>query len=307
MSEKSLSVIELENHSFFHTYVVSPVQAFFRSHVVWPSKEYSLIFSSYMLILLSILLLLILLLGSSKTIYLSKFTFDDLIKFITKKNDITFTLYGYCVDNSCTTPSLVNNFDKLPSSSEITGKSSNQNHLDIPIPSIPTPSIPNVPSSVEPAVSAVSSAVTDAANTAANTAGDIAALLSAFDNFKPRSPTANVSGFFTIPYLIALIFNVISLPLLYFHFTIIAALLILTSSLLNFIACFFDLLLFVWVFDLISIIPGIGSQNTGPGIYLATMSVSFLTVATILLCIGSCSTVRSSSNDYENEEQSIFD
>ncbi|CAG8469065.1 6581_t:CDS:2 [Dentiscutata erythropus] len=127
-------------------------------------------------------------------------------------------------------------------------------------------------------------------------------LLSAFDNFKPRSPTANVSGFFTIPYLIALIFNVISLPLLYFHFTIIAALLILISSLLNFIAYFFDLLLFVWVFDLISIIPGIGSQNTGPGIYLATMSVSFLTVATILLCIGSCSTVRSTSN-----EQSIFD
>ncbi|CAG8564926.1 8959_t:CDS:1, partial [Racocetra fulgida] len=90
-----------------------------------------------------------------------------------------------------------------PSSSEITGKSSNQNRLDIPIPSIPTSSIPNVPSSVEPAVSAVSSAVTDAANTAANTAGDIAAvasglltqLLSAFDNFKPRSPTANVSGF----------------------------------------------------------------------------------------------------------------
>ncbi|CAG8830673.1 18214_t:CDS:2, partial [Gigaspora rosea] len=102
----------LENHSFFHTYVVSPVQEFFRSHVVRPSKEYPLIFSSFMLILLSILLLLILLL-----------------------------------DNSCTTPSLVNNFDKLPSSSEITCKSSNQNRLDIPIPSIPTPSIPNVPSS----------------------------------------------------------------------------------------------------------------------------------------------------------------
>ncbi|RIB24346.1 histidine kinase-like ATPase [Gigaspora rosea] len=54
-----------------------------------------------------------------------------------------------------------------------------------------------------PAVSAVSSAVTDVAQTAANSAGDIAAvapgllsqLLSAFDNFKPRSP-ANVSGFF---------------------------------------------------------------------------------------------------------------
>ncbi|CAG8856548.1 2751_t:CDS:1, partial [Gigaspora margarita] len=48
----------------------------------------------------------------SKTIYLSKFTFDELIKYITKKKDITFTLYGYCLDNSCTTPSLLNNFDK---------------------------------------------------------------------------------------------------------------------------------------------------------------------------------------------------
>ncbi|CAG8456325.1 2028_t:CDS:2 [Gigaspora margarita] len=211
----------------------------------------------------------------SKTIYLSKFTFSESIKFITKKNDITFTLYGYCVDNSCTKPSLVNNFDKLPSSSEITGKSLNQNRLEIPIPSIPTPSISNVPSSIEPAVSAFSSAITNGANTAANTAKDIAAiapgllsqLLSAFDNFKPRSPTANVS-----------------------------ALLILTSSILNIIACFFDLLLFVWVFDLISIIPGIGSQNTGPGIYLATISASFLTAATILLCI----TTVSSTTTYCN-------
>ncbi|CAG8603542.1 19664_t:CDS:2 [Racocetra fulgida] len=155
MPEKSLSDSDMtkpENHSSFHTYVVSPVQAFFRSHVVRPSKEHPSIFSFVILILLSILLLLILLLGSTKTIYLSKFTFGEPIKFITKKNDITFTLY------------------------EITGKSSNQNRLDILIPSIPTPSIPNVPSSVEPAVSAVSSAVTDAANTASNTAGDIAAV-----------------------------------------------------------------------------------------------------------------------------------
>ncbi|RIB18246.1 hypothetical protein C2G38_2245896 [Gigaspora rosea] len=194
--------------------------------------------------------------------------------------------------NSCTTLSLINNFDKLPSSSEITNKSSNQKRFDIPISSISTFSIPNVPSSV----SAVGSAVSDAANTAANTATNTAGkLLRAFDNFKPKSPTANVSGFFSIPYLIALIFNVISLSLLYFHFTIIAALLIVTSFLLNIIAWFFDFLLFVWVFDLISIIPGIGSQNTGPAIYLAGMSASFLTVAAILLCIDSCSSVRSTS------------
>jgi len=293
-----------ENHSSFHTYVISPIQTFFYNHVVRPSKETPLIFSSVILILLSILLLFILLIGSSKSIYLSKFTFDAPIKFITNKNEITFTLYGHCVDDSCTSPSLFNNFDKLPSSSEITGKSSKQKRLDIPTPSIPTPSIPNVPSSVAPVVSTVGGAVTDAANTAANTAGDIAAkapgllndLLSAFDNFKPKSPTANIAGLFSVPYLIALIFNVISLPLLYFHFTIIAAILILASCILNVIACFFDLLLFVWVFDLISVIPGIGSQDTGPGIYLATMSASFLTVATILLCIISCSAAAKSTS-----------
>ncbi|CAG8602666.1 10815_t:CDS:2 [Dentiscutata heterogama] len=233
-SNRRLSVVsnsdtaKPENNSSFHTYVVSPVQTFFHSHVVRPSKEYPLMIHALLLHWLIILI------------------------------------------------------NVLPSSSEITGKSSNQKRLDIPTPSIPTPSIPDVPSSVEPAVSAVSGAVTGAANTAVNTAADIAAkapgllsqLLSAFDKFKPR-----------------------------------------TSSLLNTIACFFDLLLFVWVFDLISIIPGIGSQNTGPGIYLATMSASFITVAAILLCISSCgSAIKSTSkclkklrrtkvNDAEKGEQ----
>ncbi|CAG8608373.1 11474_t:CDS:2, partial [Racocetra persica] len=50
--------------------------------------------------------------------------------------------------------------------------SSNQNHLNIL--SIPTPSTPNISSSVEPAVLAFSSTVADAANTASNTARDIA-------------------------------------------------------------------------------------------------------------------------------------
>ncbi|CAG8783689.1 45349_t:CDS:2 [Gigaspora margarita] len=67
----------------------------------------------------------------------------------------------------------------------------------------PTPSIPNVPSSVKPAVSAVSSAIIDATNTAANTAANTAReiamiapdllseLLRSFNNFKPKSPTTN--------------------------------------------------------------------------------------------------------------------
>ncbi|CAG8529695.1 12798_t:CDS:2, partial [Gigaspora rosea] len=106
---------------------------------------------------------------------------------------------------------ISSNSRHLPSSSEITNKSSNQKRFDIPISSISTFSIPNVPSSV----SAVGSAVSDAANTAANTA-------------------TNTAG-----------------------------------KLLR--------------------------QNTGPAIYLAGMSASFLTVAAILLCIDSCSSVRSTS------------
>ncbi|CAG8628682.1 3138_t:CDS:2, partial [Racocetra persica] len=93
-----------------------------------------------------------------------------------------------------------------PSPSEITGKFSNKNRLDIPIPSILTSSIPNVLSSLDSAVLAVSSTITDAANTATNSARDIAAvapsllsqLLSAFDNFKPRN-SANISALYAIP------------------------------------------------------------------------------------------------------------
>ncbi|CAG8454739.1 24683_t:CDS:2 [Cetraspora pellucida] len=283
--------VKPESYSFFHTYVASPIQAFFHSYIVRPSKETPLIFYSVILIILSILLLFVLL--------------------------ITFTLYGHCVDDECTTPSLINNFDKVPSSSEIKDKSSkNQKRLDIPnipTPSIPAPSVPDVSSSAGPAVSAVSGAVNDAANTAVNTAEDIAAkaqellskLLSSFDNFKPKSPTANISGFFSIPYLLAFIISIISLPFLYFRLTIIAAFLIITSSLLNAIACIFDLLLFVWVFDLISIIPGIGSQHTGPAIYLAIMSAALLSVAGIFLCIGSCcNAVRSTGKCIRNLKSS---
>ncbi|CAG8574503.1 639_t:CDS:2, partial [Racocetra persica] len=301
-----------ESHSFFHTYVASPLQTFFRSYIVRPSRESPLIFSSVIIIILSTLLLFILLVGSSKTIFLSKFIFDSKISFITKTNDITFTLYGHCVDDKCTTPSLVNNFDKVPSSSEINNKSSNRKRLDIPnvpTPSIPTPSVPDVPSSVGPAASAVSSAVNDAANTAVNAAQDIAAkaqellskLLSSFDNFKPKSPTSNIAGFFSIPYLLAFIFNIISLPFLYFNITMIATYIIVASAFLNILACVFDLLLFVWVFDLISIIPGIGSQQTGPAIYLAALSAALLTVAVILLSISSCcNSVRSTGKFVKN-------
>ncbi|CAJ0749883.1 19228_t:CDS:2, partial [Entrophospora sp. SA101] len=47
----------------------------------------------------------------------------------------------------------------------------------------------------------------------------------------------------------------------------------------------FDMLLFVWVFKAVALIPGLGQQKTGSGIHLAAWSLIFLTVATILMMI----------------------
>lgn len=84
------------NHSIFRQFKKNPL-------------FYSLVIFS---IFISNLLLFILLVGRPRTIYLTKFTFDESIKFITKKNDLTFTLFGHCIDEQCTTFSFINDFGK---------------------------------------------------------------------------------------------------------------------------------------------------------------------------------------------------
>jgi hypothetical protein len=247
------------------------------------------------LVFLSTLFLFILLIGGTKAIYLSKFTFDDPIKFITKKNEISFTLYGYCVDDQCSQPSITHNFDEMPSASEIANSSSliNLKRFD---PSDVGTTVENagttVGTTVENAGTTVGSTVENAGTTAVEETkkiveeapGLLNSLLSGFANFKPKTPTIGLSGFFSLPYLFAMTFNLTALFFLYFQLNFLAVTVILISSILNFIALLFDLLLFVWVFELIAIIPGIGSQHTGPGIHLASWSFIFLIIATILLC-----------------------
>ncbi|CAG8828556.1 29640_t:CDS:2, partial [Gigaspora margarita] len=154
-----------KKNTFFHTYIIHPV------------KENPLKYASVTLIALSSLFLFILLVGSVKTIYLAKFYFDEPIKVLTGKNEIKFTLYGYCVDDNCTKPSLANNFDKIPSSSEV-------------IPSIPTlisllsnPPIPSSNPSNPPIPSSIPS----------SSPNDIAALSNGLNDFKPKSSMANIS------------------------------------------------------------------------------------------------------------------
>ncbi|RHZ35372.1 hypothetical protein [endosymbiont GvMRE of Glomus versiforme] len=75
-------------------------------------KKDPLIFLVYFFIFLSTLFLMILMIGSCSSIYLSKFEFDDKVRKIIKKDNITFKLYGYCIDSKCSKFSLINNFDK---------------------------------------------------------------------------------------------------------------------------------------------------------------------------------------------------
>ena len=87
-------------------------KSLFHQKVVRPIKKNPLISVSAILIALSTLLLSVLLIAGSGSVYLSKFVFDDPIRFITKKSSITFTLYGHCVDDKCTKPSMVYRFDQ---------------------------------------------------------------------------------------------------------------------------------------------------------------------------------------------------
>lgn len=63
-------------------------------------------------VFLSLIFLIATLIGSiNGSVFLSKFTFNEPVIKILRKNSITFTLLGFCVDDSCT-QQLSHNFDK---------------------------------------------------------------------------------------------------------------------------------------------------------------------------------------------------
>jgi len=68
--------------------------------------------TSIILIFLSSIFLLTALIGSTNgSVYLSKFTFSELVSELLQTKDIKFTLLGYCIDNNCT-QQVTHNFDK---------------------------------------------------------------------------------------------------------------------------------------------------------------------------------------------------
>jgi len=230
-------------------------------------------------------LLSVLLIAGGGSVYLSKFVFDDPIKFITKKSTITFTLYGHCVDDNCSEPSIFHRFDQMPTTDEITGNgpkpSSKTKRLDVGA----------IADDAKDKVGDVANDAGDAAKDAAESAAEIAqramklltAMLDGLKNFQPKHAIDGMTALFSLPYLVALLCNITTLVLLYFSLPSIAALFLFVALFMNAIALVFDLLLFVWVFELVGVIPGIGDSFTGPGILLAEGSAALLGLATLLL------------------------
>jgi len=324
MSNNQKNTTDAEDHNDDAT--SNGKKSFWQTRVIIPFKRNPLKFLSIAFISLSTLLLFILLVGGkSRSVYLSKFSFKEPIKFITNKSELTFTLYGHCVDDQCTKPEMVHNFDKMPSASEITSSSSGNKKKRIDVGGIANnagQTIGNtannagqtIGNTANNAGQNIGNAAGDAGQTIGNAAGDagqaigevgskagdiaedvikaapglLKALLGAFENFKPKNPTSHFSGLISVPYVIAILCNIGSLVLLFLHLPILAALFLLIAAFFNILALIFDMLVFVWVFQLVSVIPGVGTQHTGPGIHLAIWSAIFLVIATILMCCGCC-------------------
>ncbi|CAJ0757982.1 3001_t:CDS:2 [Entrophospora sp. SA101] len=223
---------------------------FTKNHIIKPYKKNPIITSAIYLIILSSLLLFILLVGSLQSVYLSRFVFDEPIQTLIKKQQISFTLYSYCLDNVCSDPSFIHNFDQIPSVEEIVeGIESKFTKRFID----PNQVGGTVGDTVENGVDKAKEFGSNAGDTVSNTAGDV------INKINELSPT--------MLDIIALLF---------------------LSTFFVALSLTFDMLLFVWVFKAVALIPGLGQQKTGSGIHLAAWSLIFLTVATILMMIGVC-------------------
>ncbi|CAJ0634879.1 14148_t:CDS:2 [Entrophospora sp. SA101] len=188
--------------------------------------------------------------GSLQSVYLSRFVFDEPIQTLIKKQQISFTLYSYCLDNVCSDPSFIHNFDQIPSVEEIVeGIESKFTKRFID----PNQVGGTVGDTVENGVDKAKEFGSNAGDTVSNTAGDV------INKINELSPT--------MLDIIALLF---------------------LSTFFVALSLTFDMLLFVWVFKAVALIPGLGQQKTGSGIHLAAWSLIFLTVATILMMIGVC-------------------
>ncbi|GES86072.1 hypothetical protein GLOIN_2v1835122 [Rhizophagus clarus] len=251
------------------------------------------------------------LIGSTNgSVDLNKFTFDDNVSKLLQRKSISFTLLGYCIDDKCT-KDVAHNFDKAPTSEEIQSGNVNKRGIDI------NPG--DVAGKIGDAANNAGQAAKDAggkageiaqdagdkagaiAQDAANKAGEFAdevarklvnALLSAFDNFLPKEPTNNKSGWIARPIITGAIFDALALVLLlittnenrkYCYPTVFILLLI--TFILNILSFFITFSLFSLVFNVIGAFPGIGSNSTGPAIYLSGFSSVFLLIAISLIII----------------------
>ena len=244
-------------------------------------------------VFLSLIFLITILIGSiNGSVFLSKFTFSKPINEILRRNSITFTLLGYCIDDSCT-HQLSHNFDKgnlhlfynsfiwnniivfylAPTSKEIqSGQIQNQKRAININPKNASDSIGNtIGSTVQNAGKTIGGTVQNAGKTIGNTVQN--ALLSAFDNFVPKEPTNGKSGWIARSIIVALIFNSIALIILLttknkIYCYSLTFPLILISFIFNLVSFIITFSLFSLVFNVIAAFSGIGSNQKQKNIIL---------------------------------------
>jgi len=329
-------------------------RGWFYRRVVRPAKKNPLVAACIVLLTLSSLFLLILL-GGGNGVYLTRFEFDELITKITKKKSITFTLYGYCVDDKCSDGSMKHDPSTMPKDDEIADENdvgdapSLKKRLDVGgaidgakgagenaangakdagentangakdagenVADGAKDAGENVADGAKDAGENVADGAKDAGDTiskgakeaeqhaeeygakvleAAKDAGEkvldeikaaievLKKLLKGLADFLPKHPIEDLLGLISIPYLVALISNLIAIFVLCFKFPTIAFPFVALAFIMNGIAFAVDLFIFDAVFSVLAFIPGIGDNHKGPAMHLAGWSLLFLFIAFIL-------------------------
>jgi hypothetical protein len=209
-----------------------------------------------LLSLFSLVLLILCSLTTPRSVYLSKFTLDRSLSKVIGHETLTFGIWSHCVDDKCSKPNILYKFDSMPTDEfQDDGRKSSGGGFD------------------------------DVVEFAKNL---FAQFLEAMQNFKPQIDTSRFAAFFSLPYVLAALLIIIALVLLRLGFLTIATFVVIGAAVLNAIGFVFNLILFVWVFDLVFLIPGIGSRTNGASIYFAGISSVSLVSAAILFCFARC-------------------
>lgn len=270
------------------------------------------------LVLLSFTFIIGLLIGGlTGNVYLKKLNFDTKIRNIIHRENIKFTLFGYCIDNKCT-KKISYNFDKservliflstcivnyllliifeylvVPSSEEIqSGKVSKRSKVRINIIRAP----------IEEKVKSGGKKLVDDVGIEHAEKEILKKLFEAFDNFSPKKSISYSSALLAKPIIVASVLNFMTLIILifinqdnYVMIYFISNLLLLTTTLSLLITLATTITLYSSVLNGLNSFPGIENNNTGLTIPLLICSIICLIISISVITARCCGCLRDKS------------